>query len=489
MENLNNRPMENEKIIPYLVQRACQKLKMDKFDNVLKGIDGVLKFDRMRYSDFDWDILNRAINRMSVSLSEYTYLDVDTLNKKSVTVFCKNDIKSHIEQYLVDLYKKENTKEYTGFYEAINNFDNIIDEKQNIHYKEKFDFWWDIENDIMFWVKSPDFEAEFRDRIKITPFETDLKALGLSERPLKTFLQKGIDTLEKLIYFIPTMNDVIKMRNCGNLAQEEIFDLVRRNGCHFGSREIFVKYKETAEEFVKRMLTGLTAKTLPEFPNKVFYVDKGGSLIFIISDKLVEFKHYYFIDVLQTIYKIDKPEKIIIPIVKDLFKIEIDINSVGYFGHYNLSKYNSLENALRTNRVRIVGNKNILPKHKEPSIKTTTNERGFERAEFKDSVGNDCMIKQGGMQTNEGMGVWLGIPQPQITVFTDKGMANSVSIPTPENWQIGSLMYLSDKQIKQLIPMLQNFLKTGKLNKVSTTNKKTVKKLSAKTETKRVKKS
>ena len=122
-------------------------------------------------------------------------------------------------------------------------------------------------------------------------------------------------------------------------------------------------------------------------------------------------------------------------------------------------------------------------------MKTTTNERGFERAEFKDSVGNDCMIKQGGMQTNEGMGVWLGIPQPKITVFTDKGMANSVSIPTPENWQIGSLMYLSDKQIKQLIPMLQNFLKTGKLNKVSTPNKKTVKKLSAKKETKRVKKS
>ena len=122
-------------------------------------------------------------------------------------------------------------------------------------------------------------------------------------------------------------------------------------------------------------------------------------------------------------------------------------------------------------------------------MKTTTNERGFARGEFMDSVGHECIIKEGSVDTREGMGVWLGVPQPQITVFTEKGMANSVSIPTPENWMIGSLMYLSDKQIKQLIPMLQNFLKTGKLNKVSTTNKKTVKKLSAKKETKRVKKS
>lgn len=456
--------MENKKIIPYLVQRACQKLKKDKYDNVLKGIDGILEFSRMRYSDFDWDILIRAINRMSTSLSEYTYLDVDVLNKKSVTVFCKNDIKPYIESYLIDLYKNESTKEFTGFYEAINNFNNIIDEKQNIHYKKKFDFWWDIENDIMFWVKSPDFEAEFRNRIKITPFETDLKALGLSERTLKVFLQKGIDTLEKLIYFIPTKSNVCKMRNCGNLAQEEIFDLVSRNGCYFGNSGIFIKYKETAEEFVRRMLTGLTAKTLPEFPNKVFYVDKGGSLIFIISDKSAKFKQYYFIDVLKTIYKIDKPEKIIIPIVKDLFKIEIDVNSVDGFGHYDSSKYRSLENALRTNRARIVGNKNISPKHKQPSMKTTTGKRGFASAEFKDSLGHDCVIKEGSVDTiNEGMGVWLGIPKPQITVFTDRGMANYVHIPTPENWDIGSLMYLSDKQIKQLIPMLQNFLKTGKL--------------------------
>jgi hypothetical protein len=97
-------------------------------------------------------------------------------------------------------------------------------------------------------------------------------------------------------------------------------------------------------------------------------------------------------------------------------------------------------------------------------MKTTTGKRGFAKAEFKDSLGHDCIIQEGSVDTiNEGMGVWLGIPKPEITVFTDRGMANYVHIPTPENWDIGSLMYLSDKQIKQLIPMLQNFLETGKL--------------------------
>lgn len=97
-------------------------------------------------------------------------------------------------------------------------------------------------------------------------------------------------------------------------------------------------------------------------------------------------------------------------------------------------------------------------------MKTTTGKRGFASAEFKDSVGHDCIIKEGSVDvTNEGMGVWLGIPKPEITVFTDRGMANYVNIPTPENWNIGSLIYLSNKQIEQLIPMLQNFLETGKL--------------------------
>lgn len=40
-----------------------------------------------------------------------------------------------------------------------------------------------------------------------------------------------------------------------------------------------MKKKETAEEFVRRMLTGLTAKTLPEYPDSTFYVNDKDELI------------------------------------------------------------------------------------------------------------------------------------------------------------------------------------------------------------------
>lgn len=91
------------------------------------------------------------------------------------------------------------------------------------------------------------------------------------------------------------------------------------------------------------------------------------------------------------------------------------------------------------------------------------NQRGFARGEFKDSVGHNCKIREGGMDTNEGLGVWLGIENPTITIFTDKSMAHYINIPTPENWNINSMMYLSDKQIRELIPMLKKFLKSGKI--------------------------
>ena len=96
-------------------------------------------------------------------------------------------------------------------------------------------------------------------------------------------------------------------------------------------------------------------------------------------------------------------------------------------------------------------------------MEKATNDRGFARAEFIDSVGHKCIIKEGSCDTKEGMGVWLGVPKPQITVFTDRGMANYVNIPTPENWNIDSLMYLSVKQIEELIPMLKSFIENGKI--------------------------
>lgn len=34
---------------------------------------------------------------------------------------------------------------------------------------KKFDFWWDIENDLMFWKKDQEFEINFKKIIQVKP--------------------------------------------------------------------------------------------------------------------------------------------------------------------------------------------------------------------------------------------------------------------------------------------------------------------------------
>ena len=46
-------------------------------------------------------------------------------------------------------------------------FDSYI--KNSGYFKDKFDFWWDIENDLMFWKKNSEFENKFKTIIPTKP--------------------------------------------------------------------------------------------------------------------------------------------------------------------------------------------------------------------------------------------------------------------------------------------------------------------------------
>lgn len=83
--------------------------------------------------------------------------------------------------------------------------------------------------------------------------------------------------------------------------------------------------KETAEQFVKRILTGLTAKTLlPDYPNSIFYVNSESELIVEIEKETAWCRCAGFMSVLRKQYKLkyDEAQKLVKPILENALKIK-----------------------------------------------------------------------------------------------------------------------------------------------------------------------
>lgn len=136
----------------WLIQRASFEDRDWK-----KGIDSIINLDYMGSSEFEWGALPQSLERIRKDLNFYTYLDVP-IKDKIITVFCKNTQKTDVKQYLTDLSNKKFTlKEFSGFDLYIND---------DGYFKDRFDFWWDIENDMMFWKKNNDFETKFKLKIE-----------------------------------------------------------------------------------------------------------------------------------------------------------------------------------------------------------------------------------------------------------------------------------------------------------------------------------
>lgn len=139
----------------WLIQRG--KFEINENRN---GIDSILSFDYMGSSEFEWGALPKSLSNIRDELNNYTYLDVP-IKDKVITVFCNDSQKSDIKTYLLELAEnKMKLKEFSGFNDYINN---------DGYFKDKFDFWWDIENDLMFWKKNPEFELQFKNLIPTKP--------------------------------------------------------------------------------------------------------------------------------------------------------------------------------------------------------------------------------------------------------------------------------------------------------------------------------
>jgi len=94
-------------------------------------------------------------------------------------------------------------------------------------------------------------------------------------------------------------------------------------------------------------------------------------------------------------------------------------------------------------------------------LKITTNQRGFQFAEFTDSYGHKCSIQKSSAATRDC--IWLGIDKPKLTVFEDDSHGKYVTTEMPKNFDVDSRMHLTIDQVAMLLPVLRQFVETGDL--------------------------
>jgi len=136
---------------PYLIQRG------EIVDREYKeGIDSIISFDYMGSSEFEWGALPESLKRIRAKIDTYDYLSM-YVGDKIITVFCnfKGKVSATVQEIATYLRKLANDdfrlKELSYFPEYIKGIDEF----------KPINFWWDIDNDIMWWGKDIEFEDKF----------------------------------------------------------------------------------------------------------------------------------------------------------------------------------------------------------------------------------------------------------------------------------------------------------------------------------------
>ena len=90
-----------------------------------------------------------------------------------------------------------------------------------------------------------------------------------------------------------------------------------------------------------------------------------------------------------------------------------------------------------------------------------TTQRGFQITSFKDDYGLECSLQKSSAATKDC--IWLGINKPKLTIFEDKNLGKYIETEMPETFMVDSRMHLTREQVAELLPYLENFVKTGEL--------------------------
>ena len=149
----------------FLVQRAKFKKQEDILNNPyipkVSGIDALLKFDYMGAAEFEYGALPKSLARIRESFSEYKLYSHTFYaygKTKVVSFLCKEADKVEVELTLEKLSLNSlRLKERCDLSEYVFG---IGTEWSN-------DFWWDIDNDFMFWKEDKEFTENFLKALKI----------------------------------------------------------------------------------------------------------------------------------------------------------------------------------------------------------------------------------------------------------------------------------------------------------------------------------
>lgn len=90
--------------------------------------------------------------------------------------------------------------------------------------------------------------------------------------------------------------------------------------------------------------------------------------------------------------------------------------------------------------------------------------RGFALITFRDLYNKKCSLQKSSLATEDA--IWLGIddPEPQIMARdTEEGGVGWVPYYIPTEVSLHTRMHLTVEQVEELLPILENFVKTGEV--------------------------
>lgn len=153
----------------YLIQRATirpevvkeflaipSEDRFSRFNRPLTGRSGVIDLDYMGSAEYEWGAIPASYARLMSRYNDYK-IHKSTITTKAndvpLWVFCPIGKFSEVESALLRFLNDDNDirlKEYIRFRKVI-----TADPGDNCKYCENF--WWDIENDFMFWIGGNDY--------------------------------------------------------------------------------------------------------------------------------------------------------------------------------------------------------------------------------------------------------------------------------------------------------------------------------------------
>ena len=114
--------------------------------------------------------------------------------------------------------------------------------------------------------------------------------------------------------------------------------------------------------------------------------------------------------------------------------------------------------------------KEILDDHFPEPITMDKTQRGFGKAKFKDYYGAECSIQKSSLATKDA--IWLGIADAKPQIMCSNAERNGLVKQGETGWQpfeipkdvlLTTTMHLTQREVRQLLPILEKFAKTGEI--------------------------